>query len=108
MDHERDALARLEYMVDEVYRALRNLGGQSHLDSIYKEVGRICGEKGRIIPDDEKSFQSIIRGTLQAFCPECPRYRKARKPPAKLFRMMDRRERGWWGIRPGAEWPYSN
>ena len=89
-----DELARIaQRMKDHVLAALRKFGGKANLQNLYCEIERDCRELGRELPEN---YQSVIRQTLQAHCPEAKQYRQGAHP---LFRMMKERGRGWWALR---------
>ena len=74
--------------VDDVFEAIRRLGGSATLHSIYKEVEMIRRNAGRSVP---KSLDATIRRTLEDHSSDSANYRGS-----DLFANVGR---GEWAIR---------
>ncbi len=74
--------------VDDVFEAIRRLGGSATLHSIYKEVEKIRRNAGRSVP---KTLDATIRRTLEDHSSDSANYRGT-----DLFTNIGR---GEWAIR---------
>jgi hypothetical protein len=74
---------------DDVYQALKNLGGKGHLDSIYAEIRRIR-------PGDlPASWEAIVRRELEYNSSDSESWQRKHD----LFYSVDGLGKGVWGLR---------
>lgn len=85
---EKETLMGKIRWVDDVFEAIRRLGGSATLHSIYKEVEMIRRNAGRSVP---KSLDATIRRTLEDHSSDSANYRGT-----DLFANV---ARGEWAIR---------
>lgn len=76
---------------DDVEQALKNLGGEAHLSSIYIEVEKIRKDAGRSVPT---SLEATIRRTLEDHSSDSENFRGQ-----DLFRIVRNKGDGEWALR---------
>ena len=86
------ALKRIR-RVDDIIKALGDLGGKAHLSAIYKKVDRIRKLAGRSVPVNSVS---AIRECLETHSSDSKRYKPSN---SDLFKMAEGRGAGIWALR---------